>query len=109
MFQRLLLLIGLIDALCEEGQLVDAEEVLNIMIQQDQNPNIVTYYSLMDGYCLEGQMDKARNVFDSMISMGCQPDILSYNILINGYFKKNRPDCAMDCRGYLDWEGMTLQ
>nr|XP_027121867.1 pentatricopeptide repeat-containing protein At1g63330-like [Coffea arabica] len=122
-------LIQVVDALCKEGQAEDAEEVVSIMIQQGQTPNLVTYNSLMDGYCLHCRIDEAGRIFNTMVTSGLTPDLHSYAILINAYFKNKEVEEAMNlfrelqhkgltpnivvytlsCRGYLVQEGISVQ
>ena len=47
----------LVDTLCKEGILTEANEVFSVMIQRGIEPNTVTYSSLIDGYCLQNKMD----------------------------------------------------
>ncbi|KAK4339145.1 hypothetical protein RND71_040607 [Anisodus tanguticus] len=84
-----------IDGLCKEGKVEDAEEVMKHMAGKGVEPDIITYNTIMDGYCLCGQRDRARRVFDSMIDKNIESDIISYNILINGYCKEKKVDESM--------------
>jgi pentatricopeptide repeat protein len=40
----------LVDALCKEGKVKDAKNVIAGMMKEGVRPNVVTYTSLMDGY-----------------------------------------------------------
>nr|XP_009787267.1 PREDICTED: pentatricopeptide repeat-containing protein At1g62720-like [Nicotiana sylvestris] len=86
---------AVIDGLCKEGRVEDAEEVMKHMVGKGVEPNIFTYNVIMDGYCLRGQVDRARRIFDFMIGENIEPDTISYNILINGYCKKKKLAEAM--------------
>nr|GLL49839.1 putative pentatricopeptide repeat-containing protein At1g12700, mitochondrial [Ipomoea trifida] len=77
----------LVDALCKEGMLESAETIIQIMIQRNTYPNVVTYNHLIEGYCLQGRMNEARKAFGRVVESGLQPDIRTYNTLINGYCK----------------------
>ncbi|KAL3651208.1 hypothetical protein CASFOL_004210 [Castilleja foliolosa] len=83
---------SLVDALCKEGLVDEAEDVIQIMKQQNVAPDVISYSALIDGYCLQGRMDEARYVFDSSMA---RMNIWSYTILINGYCNKKRIDDAM--------------
>ncbi|KAM3309382.1 hypothetical protein P3S67_011126 [Capsicum chacoense] len=43
-----------IDGLCKEGKVEDAEEVMEHMIKKDVEPDIITFNAIMDGYGLRG-------------------------------------------------------
>ncbi|KAL0463152.1 UNVERIFIED_CONTAM: Pentatricopeptide repeat-containing protein [Sesamum latifolium] len=60
---------------------------LEVMMQRNIYPEIITYDTLIDGYCLRGQMGKAKGVLYSIADRGLTPCIISYNSLINGYCK----------------------
>ena len=49
-----------VDTLCKDGRVVEAENVMKSMVQRGIRPNAVTYNSLMDGYFLHTKVDKAR-------------------------------------------------
>ncbi|KAL6195149.1 hypothetical protein ACLB2K_030770 [Fragaria x ananassa] len=57
----------LVDTLFKEGKVVDAETVVETMIEKHIEPDTITYNSLMGGYCLRGKMVKAKQVFDVMV------------------------------------------
>ena len=45
----------MVDALCKEGEIEHAKDLIRSMIQQGQHPNTVTYHALMDGLLLAGK------------------------------------------------------
>ncbi|THF95934.1 hypothetical protein TEA_024442 [Camellia sinensis var. sinensis] len=75
----------LVDALCKGGMVKEGQDVVELMIQRGEVPDVFTYNALMDGYCQLGQVDESRKVFDVMVNRGCAPSLFSYNILINGF------------------------
>ncbi|GJY69849.1 tetratricopeptide repeat-like superfamily protein [Tanacetum coccineum] len=64
----------LVDALCKEGKIEEAENVIKLMPERDILPDLWTYNSLINGYCLQGEMSKARTIFDSMAFRYLIPD-----------------------------------
>ena len=42
----------LIDAFCKKGKMIEAEDMLNLMIERGQQQDIVTFNTLMSGHCL---------------------------------------------------------
>ncbi|KAL0414038.1 UNVERIFIED_CONTAM: putative pentatricopeptide repeat-containing protein, mitochondrial [Sesamum radiatum] len=85
----------LVDAICKEGMVEEAENVLEIMVQRNVCPDIVTYNVLMDGYCLRGQMDT-----------GVTPNIIAYSIVIDGLCKGGKLDIARDLFNQLPSKGL---
>ncbi|PNX90464.1 pentatricopeptide repeat-containing protein, partial [Trifolium pratense] len=67
----------LLDALCKEGNVKQAKNVLAVMMQQAMNlfkemqskkliPNTVTYSSLIDGLCKSGRISHAWELLEEM-------------------------------------------
>uniref|UniRef100_A0A0R0J2I6 Pentacotripeptide-repeat region of PRORP domain-containing protein n=1 Tax=Glycine max TaxID=3847 RepID=A0A0R0J2I6_SOYBN len=108
----------LVDALCKEGKMEGAKNVLAVtlkaclkpnirrvdeainlykeMHQKNVAPDIVTYTSLIDGLCKSdslcksSQLDKAIALFNKMKDNGIQPDMYTLNILLHGLCKGKR-------------------
>nr|XP_020181454.1 protein Rf1, mitochondrial-like [Aegilops tauschii subsp. strangulata] len=83
---------SVINSLCKEGRVTDAQDIFDLVIYFGERPDIFTFNSLIDGYCLVGEMEKAFGVLDTMASGGIEPDSISYNTIVNGYFKNDRID-----------------
>ncbi|KAM7465119.1 hypothetical protein LguiB_012681 [Lonicera macranthoides] len=84
----------LVDMLCKQGMLKEAEEVLESMIQRGVEPDVFTYNALMNGYCLLGKVDEARRVLELMTQRGVLPNVVTYNSLMNGYCLLKKVDEA---------------
>ena len=56
----------MVNALCKEGKVKEAKNVVAVMIKDGVKPNDVTCNSLMDGYCLVNEVNKAKYVFNTM-------------------------------------------
>nr|AYM00912.1 pentatricopeptide repeat protein [Salvia miltiorrhiza] len=76
------------NAYCKEGKMEEAEKMLEIMIQHNVCPNVVTYNAVIDGFCLKGEIERAKQLLDSIEERGLKPNIINYNSLLNGYCKK---------------------
>ncbi|ONI00530.1 hypothetical protein PRUPE_6G093300 [Prunus persica] len=76
------------------GMVLEAEGMVEIMIQRDIEPNTVT-------------MDKAKKVFELMLSNGSVVDAFSYSILINGFCKQKMMDEAMMLLGEMSGKGLV--
>ncbi|KAL3507694.1 hypothetical protein ACH5RR_033076, partial [Cinchona calisaya] len=70
----------------------EAEEMVQIMLEGCESPNVFIYNALMVGYCLQGDMNIAAAILDIMMARGCPPSSYCYSILINGYCKKEMID-----------------
>ena len=70
----------LIDTLYKEGKLIEAQKLLEVMIQRGIFPDSCTYNSLMEGFCMVDDLNSARELFLSMPSKRCEPNEISYNI-----------------------------
>ncbi|KAH9667621.1 hypothetical protein KPL70_021108 [Citrus sinensis] len=84
------------DKLCKKTKLVEANRLLELMMQRGLNPVIFTYTPLLNGYCLVGKVNVAIALFDSMARKGFMPDVFSYSVLINGYCKNFNVEEAMN-------------
>ncbi|KAL8476548.1 hypothetical protein ACS0TY_029014 [Phlomoides rotata] len=87
----------LIDMHCKEGNMREAESVLELMVNMNVCPDIITYNAMIEGYCLQGRMDKAKEVFDCVVDRGLKHHIISYCSLIKGYCKSGNVDEAWRC------------
>lgn len=74
----------LIDGLCKNWRMDEANRLAELMIQRGVNPDTSTCNALMDGFCLADRFDRARELLVSMGSKGCKQDAFSHSILING-------------------------
>ncbi|MBA0639844.1 hypothetical protein Goklo_022848, partial [Gossypium klotzschianum] len=107
----------LIDALCKQGMISKAEDIVGIMTKQGIKPNVVTYdmwnsglqldtifYTiLIDGLCKAGHIevakelfcqlsrlpDEAYRLFKSMGDNDCLPNSCCYNVIIRGFFRND--------------------
>ncbi|KAM7461440.1 hypothetical protein LguiA_029561 [Lonicera macranthoides] len=98
-------LLMMVDALCKEGMVREAEDVLDIMIQRGEVPDIVKYSALMGGYCLRGQIEEARkkrridealHLFKDVSCKRLNYNIVTYNTILHGLFKNEKFDVARE-------------
>ncbi|KAI3954198.1 hypothetical protein MKW98_018022 [Papaver atlanticum] len=100
----------LIDGLCKDNRMEEANQMLDEMCVRGLVPNDVTYTTLigghckqhniessgrvpgvatfnvvMNGFCKQGQMKIARMLLDDMHNLGVVPDDITYNILLEGH------------------------
>ena len=67
---------SLINALCKEKRNEEAITMLELMIQRDLKPDIVTYNSLIHGLCTSGQWAEATSLFSRMMNEEINPDVV---------------------------------
>uniref|UniRef100_A0A9I9DB46 Pentatricopeptide repeat-containing protein n=1 Tax=Cucumis melo TaxID=3656 RepID=A0A9I9DB46_CUCME len=66
----------LIDTLYKEGKLIEAQKLLEVMIQRGIFPDSCTYNSLMEGFCMVDDLNSARELFLNTISYTIVVDML---------------------------------
>ncbi|KAK9280077.1 hypothetical protein L1049_013762 [Liquidambar formosana] len=76
--------------------MVEAQAVVEMMIQRGEKPNEFTnssliYSILINGYCKSKRMDDAMRLFEQMSHKGLIPNVIRYNTLIGGFFQLARP------------------
>ena len=81
----------LLDAICKQGMMEKAEEVLELMDPKGVKPDEITYRTMIKGYCLQGEMDKAKDVSHLMVTKGFSPG-LATRMLDNAYSKGKKTD-----------------
>lgn len=84
----------MIDILCKDGKMDEANCLLEMMIQRGVNPCHTYLKCVHDGFCLVGRISHSRELFVSLESNGCRHDVFSCNILINGFCMKKKVDTA---------------
>ncbi|PWA73273.1 tetratricopeptide-like helical domain-containing protein [Artemisia annua] len=57
----------LVDALCKEGKVKEAQNVVHIMNESGQYADIVIFNSFIDAYCLLGETSEEKKFLDSML------------------------------------------
>ncbi|GKE46325.1 tetratricopeptide-like helical domain-containing protein, partial [Tanacetum coccineum] len=68
-----------IKALCKQGKIKEAKDVIDIMVESGRYPDIVIFNALIDGYSLLGDMAEARNTFDLLHYRRVEPNVATYN------------------------------
>ncbi|CAN4113276.1 unnamed protein product [Withania somnifera] len=68
----------LLNAYCQQGKLLDAEQVLASMKQAGFSPSIVAYNTLITGYGKVSNMRDAQRVFGDLKRVGVEPDETTY-------------------------------
>lgn len=54
----------MVDAICKEGNVEEALDMVQMMIREGIMPDVVTYSALIDGYCLQSGLKEAKKVFE---------------------------------------------
>ncbi|KAM0938963.1 putative tetratricopeptide-like helical domain superfamily [Dioscorea sansibarensis] len=76
--------------LCRDGNVVEANRLLNEMFELGVTPDSYNYDTLVVGYCKSEQVEEALKVFGQMIRRGHRPSVLTYTVLIEGHGKENQ-------------------
>merc|ERR550532_3373673 len=79
---------ALIDACARSCDMHRVQTLLDAMVQQNIEPNVVTYSTILKGYCQENRLEKAFELLEDMKkSTKHRPDEITYNTLIAGCAK----------------------
>lgn len=71
-------------ALCKEGKLQKALDLINEMEAKRCGPNVVSYNTLIWGFCTHGKVEYGMKLTAQMVDKGCHPNVITYNILLKG-------------------------
>ncbi|KAL0316484.1 UNVERIFIED_CONTAM: Pentatricopeptide repeat-containing protein, mitochondrial [Sesamum radiatum] len=97
----------LINALCKEGKLHEANKLFREMKSMDVAPTTVTYNTLINGYSESGNSEMGIRLFDEMSVSGVKADILTYNGVIMGLCKEGKTKKAAYMVKELDREKLV--
>ncbi|XP_057444920.1 pentatricopeptide repeat-containing protein At4g31850, chloroplastic-like [Lotus japonicus] len=74
---------AVVQGLCEEGRIEEAQKVVEEMNRKGLAPDENTYMSLFELLCDKRKVDKARKVLSEMIDTGFSPSVATYKNLIH--------------------------
>ncbi|KDP21351.1 hypothetical protein JCGZ_21822 [Jatropha curcas] len=77
----------LINALCREGKIKEANGLFELMVQSGVETDIYTCSVLTNGYCKNWKVHEAMRFYRDMMAKGIQPNVIIHNILLNGLFR----------------------
>ncbi|MCD7449280.1 hypothetical protein HAX54_051020 [Datura stramonium] len=95
-----------IDALCKDGNLDAAINLLNEMKRKGIPPDIITYNSLIDGLCKLGQWGKVMTLFSEMVNLNIYPNVPTFNIVIDGLCKEGKVEDAEEVMKHMVGKGV---
>ncbi|XP_039682694.1 pentatricopeptide repeat-containing protein At3g60050 [Medicago truncatula] len=84
----------LIDGLCKEGRLENAQVIFQDLLIKGYKVKVWTYNTMINGLCLEGLFDEAMTLLEKMEDNGCTPDVVTYETIIYALFKNDENDKA---------------
>ncbi|PQQ04227.1 pentatricopeptide repeat-containing protein [Prunus yedoensis var. nudiflora] len=85
---------NLIEQLCKNGMLSEAEELYGEMSDKGVNPDEFTYVLLMDTCFEKNRADDAAEYFRKMVDAKLRPNLAVYNRLVDGLIKVGKVDEA---------------
>ncbi|GAB2210216.1 hypothetical protein Drorol1_Dr00015476 [Drosera rotundifolia] len=86
----------LIDTYGKAGQLQEASETYNRMLESGVIPDVITFSTMMHLYGNHDRLEEVNAIMRKMEELDCLPDSRTYNILISIYSKHNDIDRAVD-------------
>ncbi|KAJ0013389.1 hypothetical protein Pint_21886 [Pistacia integerrima] len=84
----------LLNALCKEGKVEKAEEILETEMENGFVPNEVVFTTIVNGYCQRGDMNRAILTIERMENRGLRPDCITFNSLIDKFCEMREMDEA---------------
>ncbi|KAJ0046027.1 hypothetical protein Pint_06117 [Pistacia integerrima] len=80
----------------KKGQVEQAFQFHNNMVENSFKPDVFTCNILLGGLCREGMLEKALKLFNTWISKGRTIDAVTYNTMISSLCKEGRFKDAFD-------------
>ncbi|KAG8362840.1 hypothetical protein BUALT_BualtUnG0031800 [Buddleja alternifolia] len=77
----------MITKLCKEGNITEAREVFDVMLDQD----VITWTALISGYINCGLIKEARELFD--LRVDAMKNVVTWTVMISGYLKLTKRSC----------------
>ncbi|KAJ7959075.1 Pentatricopeptide repeat-containing protein [Quillaja saponaria] len=77
----------MIAAYVSEEKMEKALELLGLMQNESQGPDVITYNTLLAGYAIKGHKNEAHELLSEMVQMAVKPNVISMNVLISGFQK----------------------
>ncbi|XVE60640.1 hypothetical protein DITRI_Ditri05aG0144100 [Diplodiscus trichospermus] len=105
----------LLTALCKDGRVDAAVEILNQLSTKGCLPVLITYNTLVDGLSKVGKTDQAIKLLDEMRAkgsffhdfekMGIRPNVITFNSIMLALCKAWQTDRAIDFLAYMVMRG----
>lgn len=89
--------VTLVNILCRQGDLFEAYQLLEIMIERGLKLDIVIYNALMNGLCRMGKAQEALQSLGKMSDFGgnCKPTVITYTTAIDELCRDGLVDRAL--------------
>ncbi|XP_047962125.1 pentatricopeptide repeat-containing protein At3g04760, chloroplastic-like [Salvia hispanica] len=85
----------LVGAICKEGRIDEAMDLMTQMVNNGCLPDVVTYIILIGALCEEGRIGEAKDMMMQMVNEGCLPNNEMYNVFVQRLLKWNKMDDAI--------------
>jgi pentatricopeptide repeat protein len=89
-----------------DGDLENAFQFHNKMVENSFKPDVVTCNTLMNGLCLYGKIEKAIKLFQSWLEKGRSVDVITYNTIIQAMCKTGDVDTALSFFADMEIRGL---
>ena len=98
---------ALIDIHGKAGEVKEAKNLFEKMLQQGITPNTVTFNTLIHASGNQGKLEEVSALLKKMEDIKCLPDSRTYNILISVYIKSDDIDAASSCFSKMKASGLV--
>ncbi|XP_078438208.1 uncharacterized protein LOC144708665 [Wolffia australiana] len=99
---------SLIHRFCIDGNLRDADMLLNVMREMGAVPDFFNWTTLFSGYCRMNKVEQALKVFGGMLKRGIGFSVPTYSILIDCFFKADEVQEAQALLSIMNNTGLKL-
>ncbi|XP_061357199.1 putative pentatricopeptide repeat-containing protein At1g16830 isoform X2 [Gastrolobium bilobum] len=79
----------LLNAFCNTNALLEAYQLLGLMITLGIKFSVSVWTILIHKYCKLGRLDVATNLLHNMAQTGCSPNVVTYTTLIKAFMESN--------------------
>ncbi|PQQ12841.1 pentatricopeptide repeat-containing protein [Prunus yedoensis var. nudiflora] len=87
----------LINGLAKSGNLCDALDVFDEMVDRGVSPDVMCYNILIDGFFRKGDSVNANEIWDRLVKDSeVYPNVVTYNVMINGLCKCGKFDESLE-------------
>ncbi|KAJ0079402.1 hypothetical protein Patl1_23164 [Pistacia atlantica] len=83
-------------ALCKEGMVDEALQLLHLLNGSYCSPGLITYYTVINGLAKKGSMEKAMGLYGQMMENGIIPDDITHYSLIWGFCRADLVEEAVE-------------
>ncbi|KAF8025289.1 hypothetical protein BT93_F2202 [Corymbia citriodora subsp. variegata] len=94
-----------LNAFVKKCRLVEATQVLTLMITMGGAVSVNAWSILINGFCRLQRFDMAVYLLEKMGESGCTPNVVTYTTLIKGFMESQMVNCALKILSVMESRG----